>query len=92
MNKLSEQIFGAIRAEGRREGLEEAAKEADAARSSWHEKVREREREYLEHGKIRELERTYLELARERYAVQAATEIAAAIRAMAEKGPTDEPR
>ena len=59
--------------------LEEAAKVADAARGSWHETVRE-------------LEREYLELARERYAVSAATEIAAAIRAMAEKGPTDEPR
>ena len=70
----------------------EAAMVADAARSSWHEKVRKLEREYLEHEKIRELERKYLELARERYAVSAAAEIAAAIRAMAEKGPTDEPR
>jgi hypothetical protein len=85
-------IAPAIRAEGRREGMVEAAMVADAARISWHEKVREREREYLEHEKIRELERKYLELARERYAVQAATEIATAILAMAEKGPTDEPR
>ena len=74
-----EAVAPAIRAEGRREGLEEAAMVADAARSSWHEKVRE-------------LEREYLELARERYAVLAAAEIAIDIRAMAEKGPTDEPR
>jgi hypothetical protein len=92
MHAALEAVLPMIRAEGRREGLVEAAVVADAARSSWHERVREREREYLEHEKIRELERVYLELARERYAVSAAAEIATAIRAMAEKGPTDEPR
>ena len=75
MRAALEAVAPAIRAEGRREGMEEAAKVADAARISWHEEVRE-------------LEREYLELARERYAVSAAAEIAAAIRAMAERaGP-----
>jgi hypothetical protein len=75
MRAALEAVAPAIRAEGRREGMEEAAMVADAARSSWHEMVKE-------------LEREYLELARERYAVSAAAEIAAAIRAMAERaGP-----
>jgi hypothetical protein len=79
MRAALEAVAPAIRAEGRREGMVEAAMVADAAQSSWH-------------AKVRELEREYLELARERYAVFAAAEIATAIRAMAEKGPTDEPR
>ena len=87
MRAALEAVAPAIRAEGRREGLVEAAMVADAARSSWHEKGRPSAARV-----VRELEREYLELARERYAVQAAAEIATAILAMAEKGPTDEPR
>jgi len=87
MRAALEAVAPAIRAEGRREGMVEAAMVADAARSSWHEKGRPSAARV-----VRELEREYLELARERYAVQAAAEIATAILAMAEKGPTDEPR